>query len=62
MATELIMKYPGQIKTITLNAGVGGAFEVNVAGKKVWSKLETKQYPELKVVSDAVAEALSAKG
>ena len=58
MATELVMKYPGQIKTITLNAGVGGAFEVNVAGKKVWSKLETKQYPDLKVVTDAVAAAV----
>ena len=58
MATELIMKYPGQIKTIGLHAGVAGAFEVSVAGKQVWSKLQTKQYPELKVVTDAIAEAL----
>ena len=60
MATELIMKYPGQIKTIGLHAGVGGAFEVSVAGKQVWSKLQTKQYPELSTVSKAVAEAVGA--
>ena len=59
MATELIMKYPGQIKTITLNAGVGGAFEVNVAGKKVWSKLETKQYPELTILTEAITAELA---
>jgi selenoprotein W-related protein len=59
MATELIMRWPEQIEGITLNAGVGGAFEVKVNGKQIWSKLETKQYPELKTVTDAVTAELA---
>lgn len=59
MATELIMKFPGQVDPINLHRGDGGAFEVSIDGKKVWSKLETKQYPELSALTKAVTEALS---
>ena len=45
---------------VNLHAGTGGSFEVSVNGKQIWSKLETKQYPELKVVTDAVAAVLPA--
>jgi selenoprotein W-related protein len=62
MATELIMKFPGQVDPINLHAGDGGAFEVSVAGKPVWSKRETKQYPELSVLTKAVTEALNTGG
>lgn len=58
MATELIMKWPEEIKGVNLHAGVGGAFEVSVNGKQVWSKLETKQYPELSVIRQAVEAEL----
>jgi selT/selW/selH-like putative selenoprotein len=58
MATELIQKWPGQVESVNLHAGVGGAFEVSVNGKQIWSKLQTKQYPELKVLTEAVTEAL----
>jgi selT/selW/selH-like putative selenoprotein len=58
MATELIMKWPGQVEHVNLHAGVGGAFEVSVNGKQIWSKLESKQYPELRVVTEAVQAAL----
>lgn len=60
MATELIMRWPEQIGGVNLHAGVGGAFEVKVNGTQIWSKLETKQYPELKLVADAVQAALPA--
>ena len=39
MATELIMKFPGQVDPINLHAGDGGAFEVSIGGKQVWSEL-----------------------
>jgi selT/selW/selH-like putative selenoprotein len=58
MATELIMKWPGQVEHVNLHAGVGGAFEVSVNGRQIWSKLESKQYPEMKVLTEAVQEAL----
>jgi selT/selW/selH-like putative selenoprotein len=47
MATELITKFPENIGAINLHAGVGGAFEVLVDGEQVYSKLQTKRYPEM---------------
>ncbi|MBM4418467.1 MAG: SelT/SelW/SelH family protein [Chloroflexi bacterium] len=58
MASELIMKWPENIAHVNLHAGSGGAYEVSVNGEQIWSKLESKQYPELKVVTDAVQAAL----
>jgi selenoprotein W-related protein len=60
MATELIMKWPEQVGHVNLHAGAGGAFEVSVNGKQIWSKLASKQYPELKLVTEAVQEAIAA--
>ena len=56
------MRWPDRIDNINLRGGVGGAFEVSVNGKQIWSKLETKQYPELRTVTAAVEEALGAGG
>lgn len=47
MATELINKLPETIGEIALHAGTGGAFEVSIDGEQVYSKLETKRYPEV---------------
>jgi hypothetical protein len=33
---------------------------VSVNGTQIWSKLESKQYPELRVVTEAVQAALGA--
>lgn len=58
MASELIMAWPENIADVNLHAGVGGAYEVSVNGKQIWSKLATKQYPELSLVKDAVKAEL----
>jgi selT/selW/selH-like putative selenoprotein len=34
------------VKSITLTAGVRGAFEVIVDGKKIYSKLQTGEFPD----------------
>lgn len=47
MATEIINRFPDQIGDIALHAGSGGAFEVSVNGEQIYSKLQTKRYPEL---------------
>jgi selT/selW/selH-like putative selenoprotein len=47
MATELINRLPETIGEIALHAGTGGAFEVSIDGEQIYSKLETKRYPEL---------------
>jgi hypothetical protein len=33
---------------------VGAAFELSVNGEQIWSKLETKPYQELKLLTDAI--------
>jgi selT/selW/selH-like putative selenoprotein len=58
MATEVIQKFPEQVENVNLHAGVGGAFEVSVNGQQIWSKLESKQYPELKILTDAITAAV----
>jgi selT/selW/selH-like putative selenoprotein len=58
MAAEVIQKFPEQVENVNLHAGVGGAFELSVNGKQIWSKLETKSYPELKLLNDAVTAEL----
>ncbi len=60
MATELINRFPEQISDIFLHSGVGGAFEVSVNGQQVYSKLETKRYPELQEIVDQVRAKLPA--
>ena len=39
MATELIQKFPEQIESVNLHAGVGGAFEVSVNGAPIWCRI-----------------------
>jgi len=39
---------------LTLVPGQRGAFELTVNGKKVYSKWETKRFPELQELKDAV--------
>ena len=60
MATELINRYPEQIESVNLHGGVGGAFEVSINDKKIYSKLETKKYPELDDVLGPLREILAA--
>jgi selenoprotein W-related protein len=58
MATELISKFPEQIGEIDLHGGVGGAFEVSINGEPVFSKLESKRYPELAEIVEPVRARL----
>jgi selT/selW/selH-like putative selenoprotein len=43
---------------VELAPGYDGRFEVFVDGERVFSKLETKRYPELRELLDLVAEKL----
>ena len=60
MATELINRFPEQIESINLHAGVGGAFEVSINGEQVFSKLQLKRYPELNELTAPIQERLAA--
>ena len=56
MATELINRYSDQIGDISLHAGTGGAFEVSVNGEQIYSKLQTKRYPEMGDILEPLAK------
>jgi selT/selW/selH-like putative selenoprotein len=59
MAAEVIQKWPEQVEHVNLHAGVGGSFELSVNGKQIYSKLATKKYPDLEVLTSAITEALA---
>ncbi len=47
-----------QLASVELAPGYDGRFEVFVNGEKVFSKLETKRFPELSEVLEAVRSRL----
>lgn len=51
-------RFTPNIESIELAPGYGGRFEVFINGEKVYSKLETKRFPELNEVLAAVKERL----
>jgi len=55
MATTIWDKYKGKIEDdIKLTPSSGGAFEVSVDGKLVYSKLKTGRFPEEKELIEAI--------
>ena len=40
------MKLKGDLASLTLVPGTGGAFEITVNGKKIFSKLASGEFPE----------------
>lgn len=59
MATEILNYYAEQISQINLHGGTGGAFEVSIDGEQVYSKLQTKRYPELEEITSAIQARLA---
>ena len=54
---EKILTLKQRIGSLKLVPSGGGAFEISVNGKKVYSKLETGEFPD----QDAILKALKAK-
>jgi selenoprotein W-related protein len=55
--TEKLLTLKQRIGSLKLVPSGGGAFEISVNGKKVYSKLETGEFPDF----DAVVKAVKAK-
>ena len=55
--TEKILALKQRIGALKLVPSGGGAFEVSVDGKKIYSKLETGEFPDF----DAIVKAVKAK-
>ena len=57
--TELLLdKYKNKLDGVTIVPSSGGAFEVSLDDKLVYSKLETGRFPEEKEITSAVDKAL----
>jgi selenoprotein W-related protein len=54
---EKILTLKERIGSLKLVPSGGGAFEISVNGKKVYSKVETGEFPD----SDAILKVLKAK-
>ncbi len=42
------------ITQLTLIPSDGGRFEITVDGKKIWSKKETKSFPETEMILESI--------
>ena len=54
MADDLLSKYQTDVKGLTLVPGSGGCFEVSLNGKRIYSKLETGEYPTAGQITSAI--------
>jgi selenoprotein W-related protein len=55
---DLLKQYEDKVETITLIPSGGGAFEVKVDDKLIYSKLQTGRHPEEGEVSRLVRKAI----
>jgi len=58
---KLLTTYKQQIKELKLIPAGGGCFELSVNGELIYSKLQTKQFPDEKWVLDTVGARLKKK-
>ena len=61
MTSKLLSQYKQQIREMKLIPASGGCFEITVDGELIYSKLQTRQFPEEKWVLETVAARLKKK-
>ena len=54
MTEKLLKEYKKRVQSMTLVPSGGGAFEVSVDGRPVFSKKEQKRFPEYAEVRSAI--------
>ncbi|MDP6605164.1 MAG: Rdx family protein [Dehalococcoidia bacterium] len=60
-AAEILSDYQEDIESFDLEMGSGGDFEFSIDGELIYSKRETGEYPDIKVLKMGVVNALEAK-
>ena len=60
-AAEILSEYQGDIESFEFEMGSGGDFELTIDGVLVSSKQASGEYPEMKLLKQAVVEALEAR-
>ncbi len=59
-AAEILSEYQHDIESFELQMGAGGDFEFSIDGRAIYSKRETGEYPDIKVLKQAVVDAIEA--
>jgi len=54
----LLTEFKGAIQSVTLIPGAGGVFEVSLNGARIYSKLQTGQFPEPQEIVKAIRARL----
>lgn len=60
-AAEILSEYQSDIESFEFEMGSGGDFELTIDGVLVYSKQASGEYPEMKLLKQAVVEALDAR-
>ena len=60
-AAEILSEYQSDIESFEFEMGSGGDFELTIDGVLVYSKQVSGEYPEMKLLKQAVVEALDAR-
>ena len=60
-AAEILSEYQNDIESFEFEMGSGGDFELTIDGVLVSSKQASGEYPEMKLLKQAVVEALEAR-
>lgn len=61
MTDELLAEFQEHIESWTLIPSDGGRFEVEIDGRLVYSKLETKRHAEIAEIQQLIRQAIDGK-
>lgn len=59
MAQELLTTFEEELAGATLMPGMGGVFEVRLAGQVLWSRAEEGRFPESKELKQRVRDVIA---
>jgi len=57
LTQKLLVEFKRDIQQLQLQPSTGGCFEVSLDGKKIYSKLETRRFPEYEEIQKALKTA-----
>lgn len=58
---EILSEYQHDVESFELVMGGGGDFEFSIDDRAIYSKRETGEYPDIKVLKQAVVDAIEAR-
>jgi predicted Rdx family selenoprotein len=57
---EILGEYQHDVESFELEMGGGGDFEFSIDGRTIYSKRDTGEYPDIKLLKQSVVDAIEA--